>query len=167
MGSSLAGLDFDDHFRVIVLEDEFACALMEPPGWEGSHSPLCSNSLYLREGTVGSTWTDGAGQCLPGHGRRETGFDRLIMSWSGSWWKIRFLILDTVPALASDTTAKFFLSWRQPVRQRKGVLCVPTLPIPEKAWSRVHGVLLTRASCLFFPWEAHLYLFLLKGSDRN
>lgn len=114
------------------LDDEFACGLMGYPAWEGLHEALCSHSLLCLSVksslcSIPDRWGF-VGACLEVAGAGLMGFDRLIISWSGSSCEVVVLSLDPGLALASEPAADFFLPFAdKPLKhvesQLKCLLC--------------------------------------------
>lgn len=69
-----------------IVDDEFACGLMESPGWEGVNWSFCSNSLLVQE-VIHLQYPRQMGmfQSPPGCGRTKVQFDRLTISWAGKF----------------------------------------------------------------------------------
>lgn len=67
-----------------IVDDEFACGMMESPGWEGLNWSFCSNSLLVQE-VIHLQYPRQMGifQSPPGCGRTKMQFDRLTISWAG------------------------------------------------------------------------------------
>ena len=83
----------------------------------GAHEDVGACSTLQNTGDPSAaSRTDGV-LLLPGHSRREMRWDRPTVYGSGCFYRIVFLVWDTVLAPASETRAQSFLSF--PASQRQ------------------------------------------------